>query len=189
MNKRIINKNGSAKNPDHAESQEEMAGAHGEAVREINRLHGDIFAASRLTAENAIKIGSHLVELRMALSGTWLLFVKKNLPFTVKTAERYMNVFNNREALATEFDTMSNFTLSQAYRFLAGPEKGAQDPEPKEEEGKPAAAGKAEIITELSRSVCDGLHKLPDGLLERFKDDVIAFKAQWLEQHSGEVAS
>ena len=159
-----------------------------EAVSEITRLHGEVRESIRLTAVKAVELGGRLTELKKEVGrGRWLLFVKENLPFCARTAERYIAVYENRAKLE-KFDTMSDFKVTDAYRFLAGEKKASADPE--ENTGYGAVhtqADKGAIITALTRSLCDGLERLGPEKLKQFEADLLEFKQSWLEQHAGEV--
>ena len=160
-----------------------------EAISEITRIHSEVREAIRLTAVKAVELGGRLTELKKEVGrGRWLLFVKENLPFCARTAERYMDVYENREKLEL-FDTVSNLKVSDAYRFLAGGKKASADPEVNAEDGAAhTAVDKGAIITALTRSLCDGLERLEPDKLKQFETDLLEFKQSWLEQHAGEEA-
>ena len=95
-------------------------------------------------------------------------------------------MYKNRAKLE-QFDTVSNFKLTDAYRFLAGEKKTSADPEDTAEEGEAhALADKGAIITELTRSLSDGLERLSPDKLKQFEADVLRFKQRWLKDHSEE---
>ena len=155
-------------------------------VKEINHLHEEVFQATRLTAEKAVEIGERLTRLKKEVGqGKWLLFAADNLAFSAKTAERYMNVFKNRGLLKTKFDTVSNFTLTDAYRFLAGNEQTTADKEPAKNaaEANPGPE-KSTLIVGMTRSLCDGLERLSAELLRKFENDLLSFKQRWLKAHT-----
>jgi hypothetical protein len=69
-----------------------------------------------MSLEKAIRIGELLTGQKDTLKhGEWLSWIKANLPFSYKTAERYMSCYNKREKL----DRVSN--LTHAYSLLAPP--------------------------------------------------------------------
>ena len=85
------------------------------ALTRIKELHLEVLGLAKTTLKKAIKIGEILSRQKRELGhGNWLPWVNR-LPFSYKTAERYMAVFENRLKL----DTVSN--LSEAYRLLAPP--------------------------------------------------------------------
>ena len=158
------------------------------AISEITRLHGEIRESIRLTAVKAVELGGRLTELKKEVGrGRWLLFVKENLPFCARTAERYMGLHENRAELK-KFDTMSDFKVTDAYRFLRGGKRTTADQEENAEDGAVhAQADKGAIITALTRSLCVGLERLGTDKLKQFESDLLEFKLSWLEQHAGEV--
>jgi hypothetical protein len=85
------------------------------ATAEINRLHSEICAAARTTLEKAIRVGELLNQVKESLvHGAWLPWLKENVAFDVRTAQRYMRVFEHRSLLKN--DTVSH--LSMAYSLL-----------------------------------------------------------------------
>ena len=112
--------------------------------------------------------------------------MKAHLSFSNKTAERYMNVFRNRKKLEDKFDSVSNFTLTDAYGFLAGAKKatpGRQQASARAE--MPQAADKNTFVKELSRSVREQLKPLPAERISQFKEDLLSFMKSWMERHVG----
>jgi hypothetical protein len=82
-----------------------------ETVVRIRKLHGEVIAAARTTVAKAIEIGEILANKKKELGhGNWLPWVKL-LPFSYRTAERYMGIFERQDKL----DNVSN--LSEAYRL------------------------------------------------------------------------
>ncbi len=70
-------------------------------------------------------MGEHLVKLKAAIGhGGWLKYVKANLVFSDRTAQRYMDLAKNKEKVMAKFDNVSDLNLSDAYRVAAG----RQDP-------------------------------------------------------------
>lgn len=157
------------------------------AISEITRMHDELRAATRRSLNMAIDLGERLVMLKKLKKAVWLLFVKRNLPFCAKTAERYMNVYRNRARLE-KFDTLSNLTLSGAYELLATEKtkKTVADPDTSQNGGSEDAAGatnKSALLTAISRSLCDGLERLSPDRLKEFEADMLEFKRRWFEQH------
>ena len=103
-----------------AEVQEVMSGEQTAEVAASTASMKRSSKSTRMTAEKAIELGGRLDKLRRSLGhGKWLPFVEAHLSFSNKTAERYMNVYRNREELDAKFDNVSNFTLSDAYRITS----------------------------------------------------------------------
>jgi protein gp37 len=87
---------------------------------EINRLHGEINDHARMTLAKALTIGGKLTEIKAALNyGQFGKWVKSDLKFDQRTAQRYMKLFEGRETI--KIDTMSN--LAEALREI---DKGKQ---------------------------------------------------------------
>ncbi len=87
-------------------------------IREIVTLHYEIGDHLKLSLEKAIRIGQLLCEQKRSLEhGEFIPWVKDNLPFTERTAQRYMKLYNKRHMLKN--DTVSH--LSKAYRLLVAP--------------------------------------------------------------------
>ena len=170
-----------------AEVQEVMSGEQTAEVAAVNRLHDEIFQESKMTTEKAIDLGGRLDNLKRSLGhGNWLSFVKAHLSFSDKTAERYMNVYKNRKALAAKFDRLSNFALTDAYGFIAGAKKSdAGRQEAPAQEAVQQEADKDAVMKELSRSVREQLKPLSAEKISQFKEDLANFMKGWMEQHVG----
>ena len=154
----------------------------------LNRLHEEIFHATKMTTEKAIDLGGRLAKLRRSLGhGKWLPFVKAHLSFSSKTAERYMNVYKNRKALAAKFDNVSNFALTDAYGFIAEAKKSdsGRQQAPAQAEAQ-QEADKNAVMKELSRSVRDQLQPLSAQRISQFKEDLLSFMRNWMERHVGD---
>jgi predicted component of type VI protein secretion system len=119
---------------------------------EINARHNKIVALGKTALAEAIRIGELLVANRQAVRhGDWLKWLKKNIVFNERTAQRYIACFDNRERLLKN-DTLSY--LADAYALLAkktehearraSSEKPA--PEAAQSEPKPAAKQKPNSV-------------------------------------------
>lgn len=87
-------------------------------VNEIRQLHAELQGLARTSLDKAIRIGELLAGVKAGLKhGRWLLWLKENVEFDPKTAQRYMGLFTRRDEFKN--DTVSN--LSDAYRLLAEP--------------------------------------------------------------------
>ena len=85
---------------------------------EIIRLHGEIVDSARMTVEKAIRAGKLLAEQKAALPhGSFADWTKDNLPFTMRTAQRYMKAYQNRALLKN--DNVSH--LNEAHGLLTKP--------------------------------------------------------------------
>jgi Protein of unknown function (DUF3102) len=77
--------------------------------KEINILHDEIIGHARISLAKAIEIGGALDEWKEKLGhGNWLQWLKANIKFKPRTAERYRLLYVNRDKL--KCDTMSNMT-------------------------------------------------------------------------------
>ena len=86
-----------------------------QSTEEINLLHGEIVAGGATALQKAFRIGEHLVTIKSTLRhGRYGVWIKDNLTFDQRTAERYVEMFKSRDKL--KFDTVSN--LASAFRFL-----------------------------------------------------------------------
>jgi hypothetical protein len=84
-------------------------------IEEITSLHNDIKNLMEKTLQNAIQIGSMLVSVKEKIQhGSFIDWIENNLPFTVRTAQRYMTIFYKKEELKASGVTL----LSEAYKWL-----------------------------------------------------------------------
>lgn len=84
-------------------------------VNEINALHDELAAKAQTSLEIAIRVGGLLSDQKKRLShGTWLPWLQAHIRFSVRTASRYLAVYEGRSRLKS--DTVSN--LKAAYRLL-----------------------------------------------------------------------
>jgi hypothetical protein len=85
------------------------------SVREINKLHGEILDAAKMSLTKAIKIGEILTGIKNKIEhGQWLPWIQNNFAFTDRTARNYMRCFDARDRLKLE--NVSD--LSDAYTLL-----------------------------------------------------------------------
>jgi len=76
------------------------AGDTRQLVREVNRLHNDIFAIMLHSIQKAIRVGELLVQLKIRVGhGNWRRWIEGNLKFSHRTARRYLYIFQNREKI------------------------------------------------------------------------------------------
>lgn len=86
-------------------------------VDEIIGLHSEICGLLKTSLEKAVRIGELLSEQKASLPhGEFGAWIKANLPFTQRTAQNYMRLFDNREQLKNE--NVSH--LSDGYKLLQG---------------------------------------------------------------------
>lgn len=117
-------------------------------VDRIVELHGQIEAALKTTLTQAIEVGRLLAEQKAELAhGQWGNWVAENLPFTVRTASRYMAIYRHREEVLKS-DSVSD--LAGAYKMLTVPAKVVKD---------------EDVDQKVSQDISDqDLHRLGEGL-------------------------
>jgi hypothetical protein len=88
--------------------------------KEISRLHAEINAHAQQTVVAALRIGQLLNAQKARLGhGAFMPWVKENLPFTHKTATTYMALYYHESIIRRKLETLSNFTLMDAYALVA----------------------------------------------------------------------
>jgi hypothetical protein len=91
-------------------------------VERINLLHQELMGMVKMTVDIAIEIGGLLTQQKLECEhGTWLPWLKANVPFSQKTAWNYMSCYKNRVKLVTV--TNLNLTLKEIYRLIDTPEE------------------------------------------------------------------
>lgn len=89
-------------------------------IDQINKMHRDNENHAQKMIHNAIQIGQLLSEQKESLEhGEWIPWVKDNLCFDARQAQRYMRAYQNRDKI----DTTSMTHLSQAMQQLSEPRK------------------------------------------------------------------
>lgn len=69
-------------------------------IAEINKLHGEIFSAVKMTLDKAIRIGELLTKCKAGVEhGEWMQWIGDNLTFSDRTARQYMQVYDGREKI------------------------------------------------------------------------------------------
>jgi hypothetical protein len=82
---------------------------------EVLQLHAEIGESFRMSVEKAIRIGELLTSIKQRIGhGQWGSWVEENLPFSQRTAERYMAV----TILQVKNDSLSHLGLFDAYKLL-----------------------------------------------------------------------
>jgi len=92
-------------------------------IERLQELHGLVVSSAVKTFEAAIEAGKILTEIKQDLPhGSFTSWCEENLPFNIRTAQRYMRCYASRDKLLKN-DSVS--LLSGAYRMLEKPkEKG-----------------------------------------------------------------
>ena len=93
-------------------------------IEEIIKKHVELVHKQLGTLELAIHIGALLTQQKMdSKHGEFAGWIKETLPFSIRTAQKYMNVFANKDKLLA----LGADGLNDAYLLLA-PEKDEEDP-------------------------------------------------------------
>ncbi|MDI7218835.1 DUF3102 domain-containing protein [Leptospira santarosai] len=104
---------------------------------ELNKLHQSILSAGKNMVRFAIEAGEILSLKKKELNhGEFIPWVENNLTFKIRTAQRYIKIFEKRDSINAS--TLTH--LEDAYKLLAGPLSeerelnsiDVQDPDPKE---------------------------------------------------------
>lgn len=84
---------------------------------EIKRLHAEIGEAIRTSIDKALRIGQLLTAQKAETKhGDWLPWLKANVPFSFRSAQRFMDLWDNREYVGKS----ANVThLRDAYELLS----------------------------------------------------------------------
>ena len=87
-------------------------------IDRLRELHGEIIGAVRMTLDKAIEAGGTLLAVKAELPfGSFTSWVKENVGFDIRTAQRYMRAYRNRDRLRS--DSVS--FLTEAYTALKAP--------------------------------------------------------------------
>ena len=87
-------------------------------IDRLRELHGEIIGAVRMTLDKAIEAGGTLLAVKAELPfGSFTSWVKENVGFDIRTAQRYMRAYRNRDRLRS--DSVS--FLTEAYTALQAP--------------------------------------------------------------------
>jgi hypothetical protein len=98
-----------------------------QSLAEIKTLHGEIENAARTSLKNAVRIGKLLGGIKSTLPhGQWLPWVENNLPFTPRTAQNYIRIFEHRAEI--KYERVSH--LTDAYLLLSPPTQPEQPVKP-----------------------------------------------------------
>ena len=86
----------------------------------LRQLHGVIIAALQATLDKAVEAGGILRDVKVSLPhGDFGKWVESNTGFNIRTAQRYMKIFDNRDQLKS--DSVSY--LADAHKLLTEPKK------------------------------------------------------------------
>ncbi|WP_061232527.1 DUF3102 domain-containing protein [Leptospira noguchii] len=85
---------------------------------ELNRLHQSILTAGKNMVRFAIEAGEILTKKKDELEhGEFIPWVENNLNFKIRTAQRYMRIYEKRDQINASMLTH----LEDAYKLIAGP--------------------------------------------------------------------
>ena len=86
----------------------------------LKHLHAEIMGAARVVMEKAIEAGGILQEVKAALPhGDFTGWVEQNAGFNIRTAQRYMKIYENRDMLKNDSVSL----LTDAHRMLTAPKE------------------------------------------------------------------
>jgi len=89
-------------------------------ISELKSLYSKIVSCSADALTHAIRAGELLDDAKKSVKkGDWADWVESSLPFSYKTAENYIRIFNNQD----EIKKAAIFDLSKAYAAIAKPKK------------------------------------------------------------------
>ena len=87
-------------------------------VQEIVTLHNEIGGYLKMSLQKATRIGQLLMQQKASLKhGEWIPWIKKELPFSVRSAETYLKCYAYREKIA------GSANLDDAVKLLSEPKK------------------------------------------------------------------
>jgi hypothetical protein len=93
-----------------------------ELARQINAAHEECEHALRAGMQHARQAGQLLLEVKARVGhGKWLPWLKANVGFSARTAQRYMLVAERWDELVVKCDTVSHLTYREGLRLLASP--------------------------------------------------------------------
>lgn len=95
----------------------------GQAER-LRQLHGEIVGAAWMVIEKAIEAGAILAEVKASLPhGGFTAWVEAEAGFSVRTAQRYMKIYDNRDMIKNDSVSL----LTDAHRLLTESKQAATD--------------------------------------------------------------
>lgn len=86
----------------------------------LRQLHGEIIGAARMLLDKAIEAGKILRDVKAYLAhGEFTEWVETNAGFNIRTAQRYMKIYENREQLKNDSVSL----LTDAHKMLTAPKE------------------------------------------------------------------
>jgi hypothetical protein len=72
-------------------------------IEKLNQIHTEIVGSIQMTLKKAIEAGGILREMKKSLPhGSFTLWVEDNIMFDIRTAQRYMRAYKNRDRLKND---------------------------------------------------------------------------------------
>jgi hypothetical protein len=94
---------------------------------EMNQLHRQVVDNGRTTLLTGIDLGEILTKVKASKARAWgKWFENAQLEFDIRTAQIYMRLHKNREALLEKYAAVSHLGIKGACRMLAKPSKHAK---------------------------------------------------------------
>jgi hypothetical protein len=98
-----------------------------ESAREIKALHGELEGLYKTSLKKVLRVGELLIETKEYLPhGHFCRWIKNALPFTDRTARRYMRLFDEKDLLKS--DKMSDLGVTAAYKLIPPKKKALPAP-------------------------------------------------------------
>ena len=89
-------------------------------VDRLKQLHGEIIGAARMALDKAIEAGGILHEVKAAMPhGEFTAWVETNAGFSIRTAQRYMKIYESREEIKNDSVSL----LTGAHKMLTSPKE------------------------------------------------------------------
>jgi hypothetical protein len=106
----------------------------------INATYREVESLARSTIETGIELGGMLAEKKAALAhGEWLPWLRGNFEGSERHAQRFMQLYSERDRLLADPTRVSDLSLSGAFKEIATPrQKELPSPAPEKKEEKPA---------------------------------------------------
>lgn len=119
-------------------------------VRDINRLHSDMYENMKDVLQKAKRIGELLTMQKEILGhGHFKEWIENNLPFGERQAQKYMKVYNGRETLEN-LNANSEFAkLDDITKALSNPESFLKT----SDKSEPVKLTKQDKINKLEREI------------------------------------
>ncbi|TGK36293.1 DUF3102 domain-containing protein [Leptospira andrefontaineae] len=97
------------------------------AAKDLNALHQSILTSGKNMVKFAIEAGEILTKKKAELKhGEFLPWVEENLTFKIRTAQRYLKIYESRDSINASALTH----LEDAYKLVAGPSTSEKEINP-----------------------------------------------------------